>query len=102
MPGTSGWRWKYQGRINGFGAGRTHIQHTPKPAGSPFFVTCLLATFTAIFPFIMTTAGVALIVIADAFLFGITTLFATILADIAGVLAFVATPGGVCGKRGYQ
>ncbi len=23
-----------------FGAGRTHIQDTPKPAGSPLFVTC--------------------------------------------------------------
>ncbi|ESB02477.1 hypothetical protein HMPREF1619_01351 [Klebsiella pneumoniae 909957] len=30
-----------------FGAGRTHIQDTPKPAGSPLFVTCLLALVAA-------------------------------------------------------
>jgi hypothetical protein len=50
----------------------------------------------------VTAAGVALIVIADAFLLGITTLLAAILSDIAGVLAFVATPGRLRRKRWRQ
>ncbi|MCS5968542.1 hypothetical protein LNP26_15245 [Klebsiella variicola subsp. variicola] len=43
-----------------------------------------------------------MIVIADAFLLGITTLLAAILTDIAGVLAFVATPGRLRRKRWRQ
>jgi len=68
----------------------------------PRSVASFLTTFPAVFPLIVTAAGIALIVVADALLLGFTALLAAILADIAGVLALVAAPGRLRRKRGRQ